>query len=159
MAKFWGSFSALPVDFIGIFLYYKVERKENQIAGKMTTSLEGRLMNTFVGAEYVMANTLIALKRKGEESITFERLREIGFQIQTSFNEKGLDAVILTSGDNISAAIFDFSDYFKYDDSDGKPTIFIQKDTTITDLENRFVGYLPVKILGVLLEEINRMVA
>lgn len=62
-------------------------------------------MNTFVGAEYVMANTLIALKRKGEESITFERLREIGFQIQTSFNEKGLDAVILTSGDNISAAI------------------------------------------------------
>ena len=40
-------------------------------------------MNTFVGAEYVMANTLIALKRKGEESITFERLREIGFQIQT----------------------------------------------------------------------------
>ena len=116
-------------------------------------------MNTFVGAEYVMANILIALKRKGEESITFERLREIGFQIQTSFNEKGLDAVILTSGDSISAAIFDFSDYFKYDDPDGKPTILIQKDTTITDLEKRFVGYLPVNILSVLLEEINRMVA
>lgn len=50
-------------------------------------------MNTFVGAEYVMANTLIALKRKGIDFITFEKLREIGFKIQTSFNKQGLDAI------------------------------------------------------------------
>ena len=42
-------------------------------------------MNTFVGAEYVMANALIALKRKGIDFITFDNLREIGFKIQTSF--------------------------------------------------------------------------
>ena len=34
-------------------------------------------MNTFVGAEYVMANTLIALKRKGINFITFEKLRNM----------------------------------------------------------------------------------
>ena len=77
-------------------------------------------MNTFVGAEYVMANTLIALKRKGINFITFEKLREIGFKIQTSFNEQGLDAIIMTSGDSISAAIFDFSDYFHYKEINGK---------------------------------------
>ena len=111
-------------------------------------------MNTFVGAEYVMANALIALKRKGTDFITFERLREIGFKIQTSFNEQ-----VLTSGDSISAAIFDFSDYFQYKEMDGVPAIEIHKDITITDLENRFVGYLPVDVLGVLLKEINKMVA
>lgn len=116
-------------------------------------------MNTFVGAEYVMANALIALKRKGTDFITFERLREIGFKIQTIFNEQGLDAVILTSGDSISVAIFDFSDYFQYKEIDGAPAIVIHKDTTITDLENRFVGYLPVDVLGVLIKEIDKMVA
>ncbi len=116
-------------------------------------------MNTFVGAEYVMANTLIALKRKGINFITFEKLREIGFKIQTSFNEQGLDAIIMTSGDSISAAIFDFSDYFHYKEINGNPAIEIQKDTTITDLENRFVGYLPVNVLGVLLDEINKVIA
>lgn len=34
MAKFWGSFSALPVDFIEIFLYHGVKQKENQIQEK-----------------------------------------------------------------------------------------------------------------------------
>ena len=116
-------------------------------------------MNTFVGAEYVMANALIALKRKGIDFITFDNLREIGFKIQTSFNEQGLDAVILPSGDSISAAIFDFSDYFQYKEIGGTPAIVIHKDTTIADLENRFVGYLPVDILGVLLKEINEIVA
>lgn len=116
-------------------------------------------MNTFVGAEYVMANTLIALKRKGIDFITFEKLREIGFKIQTSFNKQGLDAIIMTSGNSISAAIFDFSDYFQYKEIDGAPAIEIHKDTTIADLENRFVGYLPVDILGVLVKEIDKMVA
>lgn len=39
-------------------------------------------MNTFVGAEYVIANSLIALKKKGIDYITFSKLREIGFEIQ-----------------------------------------------------------------------------
>lgn len=34
-------------------------------------------MNTFVGAEYVIANSLIALKKKGIDYITFSKLREI----------------------------------------------------------------------------------
>lgn len=46
-------------------------------------------MNTFVGAEYVMANTLIALKRKGEESITFERLRGLDFKYKLLSMRKG----------------------------------------------------------------------
>ena len=77
-------------------------------------------MNTFVGAEYVIANSLIALKKKGIDYITFSKLREIGFEIQNLCNTNGVDAIILTFGDSISSAIYDFSDYFQYREVNSK---------------------------------------
>lgn len=119
-------------------------------------------MNTFVGAEYVIANALIALKRRGQDCITFEKLREIGVEIQRCCNERGVDAVILTSGDRIASAIYNFSDYFEYDETDDefrKPVIRIKKTATCGDLEQRFVGYLPVDVLRLLREKVGELVA
>ena len=116
-------------------------------------------MNTFVGAEYVIANSLIALKKKGIDYITFSILREIGFEIQNLSNTNGVDAIILTFGDSISSAIYDFSDYFQYREVNGEPAILIQKNTTIIDLQKRFVGYLPIDVLSILVNEIQKLVA
>lgn len=116
-------------------------------------------MNTLVGAEYVIANTLIALNKKGIESITFSKLREIGIQIQNICNDNGVDAVILTFGDSISSAIYDFSDYFQYREIKGEPSILIQTNATISDLQKRFVGYLPVDVLRILVNGIPKLVA
>lgn len=118
-------------------------------------------MNTFVGAEYVIANALIALKEK-QDYITFEKLREIGVKIQQSFNEHGVDAVILTTGDRIKSAIYNFSDYFEYDeigDDIPKPIIRIKKSTTCKDLEQRFMGYLPLDVLRLLQKKMLELVA
>ena len=116
-------------------------------------------MNTFVGAEYVIADSLIALKKKGIDYITFSKLREIGFEIQNLCNTNGVDAIILTFGDSISSAIYDFSDYFQYREVNGEPAILIQKNTTIIDLQKRFVGYLPIDVLSILVNEIQKLVA
>ncbi len=119
-------------------------------------------MDTFVGAEYIIANALIALSKKGHDSITFSKLRTIGVQVQQYCNEQGIDAVILTSGDKISAAIYDFSDYFEYAEAETplrEPMIRIRKNTPIAYLESRFVGYLPLDVIDVLTKKIPEFVA
>lgn len=119
-------------------------------------------MDTFVGAEYIIANALIALSKKGYDSITFNKLRTIGVQIQQYCNENGIDAVILTSGDKISAAIYDFSDYFEYAETETpvrEPMIRIRKNIPITQLKSRFIGYLPLEVIDVLMRKIPEFVA
>lgn len=119
-------------------------------------------MDTFVGAEYVIANALIALSKKGQDCISYSRLRSIGVKIQQYCNREGIDAVILTSSDKINTAIYDFSDYFEYIETDGdtsNPMIRIRKNTPITQLEKRFVGYLPVDIIKMLTAKIEEFVA
>ena len=39
------------------------------------------------------------------------------------------------------------------------PAILIQKNTTIIDLQKRFVGYLPIDVLSILVNEIQKLVA
>lgn len=119
-------------------------------------------MDAFVGAEYIIANALIALNKKGMDCISFSRLRDIGVQVQRYCNENGVDAVILTSGDSISNALYDFSDYFEYVESSPsshEPMICVRKGTPISRLEQRFIGYLPLNIVQVLLTQLPRFVA
>lgn len=119
-------------------------------------------MDTFVGAEYVIANALIALSKRGEDCISFSRLRSIGVKIQQYCNKEGIDAVILTSSDRITTAVYDFSDYFEYSEADGDtndPMIRVRKNTPIAQLEKRFVGYLPVDIIRMLTTKIEEFVA
>lgn len=120
-------------------------------------------MDAFVGAEYIIANALIVLsKKKGEDRISLSKLRFIGVQVQQYCNENGVDAVIMTSGLNISNAIYDFSDYFEYMEPaspNDEPMIRVRKGIPISRLEQRFIGYLPLEVVRVLLTELPKFVA
>ena len=71
-------------------------------------------MATFVGAEYIIANLLIAMKKyHKKESISLEELSSAGVYIQQLSIEESIDAIFLSSTDQLSTAIFDFSDYFE----------------------------------------------
>lgn len=114
-------------------------------------------MATFVGAEYIIANLLIAMKKaQKKESISLEELSSAGVYIQKSSIEKDVDAIFLSSTDQLSMAIFDFSDYFEYDENTQK--IYIVKTKKISDLESRFIGYLPFDVLTFLVKAANEAV-
>lgn len=117
----------------------------------------GRVMATFVGAEYIIANLLIAMKKKhNRDSISLEELSTAGVYIQRQSLEKDIDAIFLSSTDQLSTAIYDFSDYFQYDPD--QQEIFIVKTKKISDLESRFIGYLPFNVLTFLVEAANEAV-
>lgn len=120
--------------------------------------LEVEVMATFVGAEYIIANLLIAMKKNhNRDSISLEELSSAGVYIQKQSLEKDIDAIFLSSTDQLSTALFDFSDYFEYDAT--QQEIFVVKTKKITDLESRFIGYLPFTVLRFLVEVANEVVA
>lgn len=111
-------------------------------------------MVTFVGAEYIIANSLIALKkRKNRSNISLSELSDLGIFIQKRSVQKDVDAVFLISQDQMASALYDFSDYFGYDEVN--KTVFIKQTKQITDLASRFVGYLPWDVLSFLVEVTN----
>ena len=119
-------------------------------------------MDAFIGAEYIIANALITLIEKGQDSISISNVRSIGVQFQQYCNENNIDAVIMTSGLNISKAINDCSDYFEYVESalsGCEPAIRIRKGVSIARLKQRFVGYFPPKILRTILIEFPKFVS
>lgn len=109
-------------------------------------------MDISVGAEYVIANALIFLSQRGEDRISFDQIRSLGWNIQERCNEKGVDAIILTSGMDVQAAVYDFSDYFEYVNDD-KPMICVKKNVPIDNLKDRFVYYLPKHVAEVIENE------
>lgn len=114
-------------------------------------------MATFVGAEYIIANLLIAMKKNHKkESISLEELSSAGVYIQKLSIVEGIDAIFLASSDQLSMAIFDFSDYFEFDVSTQE--IRIVKTKKISDLESRFIGYLPFDVLKFLVEAADKAV-
>lgn len=109
-------------------------------------------MDISVGAEYVIANALIFLSQSGEDRISFDRIRSLGWSIQERCNEEGVDAIILTSGLDLQVAVYDFSDYFEYV-NDEKPMIGVKKNVPIENLKSRFMYYLPKKVAKVITDE------
>lgn len=99
-------------------------------------------MDISVGAEYVIANALILQGKKGVNEVPPDQLRNIGWKIQQQCNKTGVDAIILTSGLNLKAAVYGFSDYFEYVNT-GEPMIRIKKSVPIATLKKRFIYYLP----------------
>ena len=78
-------------------------------------------MATFVGAEYIIANVLIALKKfNKKDTITLDELSEAGIYIQKhSLSNNEIDAIFLSSSKQVVTALYDFSDYFEYDRENG----------------------------------------
>ena len=107
-----------------------------------------------MGAEYIIANSLIALqKKKGRREISLGELSDLGIYIQKMSVEKDIDAIFLTSQDQWEMAIYDFSDYFEYNRE--RQSICIKQTKKIVDLANRFMGYLPWEVLSFLVETTN----
>jgi len=114
-------------------------------------------MATFVGAEYIIANLLIAMKKKHEkEFISLEELSSAGIYIQKLSIEEGIDAIFLSSSDQLSMALFDFTDYFEFNAETQE--IRIVKTKKISDLESRFIGYLPFDVLTFLVDAAGKAV-
>ncbi len=107
-------------------------------------------MATFVGAEYIIANVLIALKKTNKKDVvTIDELSKAGVFIQKrSLSENEIDAIFLSSSEQVATALYDFSDYFEYDKDNN--SIRIVKTKNIQDLESRFIGYLPFNVLSFL---------
>ena len=119
------------------------------------------MINAFVGAEYVIANALIALEGiKKDPCISVSKIRSIGVQLQQFCNKNNIGAVIMTSGLHISNAIENFSDYFEYIEPisyDFEPAIRIQKGIPVSRLKQRFIGYFPLEVVRVLLTELPKL--
>ena len=116
-------------------------------------------MATFVGAEYIIANVLIALKKfNKKDTITLDELSEAGIYIQKhSLSNNEIDAIFLSSSKQVVTALYDFSDYFEYDRENG--SIRIVKTKNIKDLESRFIRYLPFNVLSFLVKITQQFVA
>lgn len=114
-------------------------------------------MTTFVGSEYIIANLLIAMmKNHNRNSISFEEVCRACEYIQEQSLKKDIDAIFLSSTDQLSMAIFGFSDYFEYNSDQRK--ISIVKTKKIFDLKNRFIGYLPFDVLTFLVDATDNAV-
>lgn len=118
-------------------------------------------MCAFVGAEYLIANALIALKTKGINEISFCKLNGYGVTVERQCSEKNIEVVLLLSSDKINDAIYNFSDYFSLgvDETTGESVVKIKKDTDVTDLKERFIGYLPLDVIKILLKEARSIAA
>lgn len=112
-------------------------------------------MTTFVGAEYIIGNVLIAQKKRNFNAVTFEQVRTVGRKLQEYCNNVGIDAVFVTSGDNISIAIDEFPEYFEMVKIRTDHVVQVKPNILISQLESRFVGYLPLEVLTVMAEKIS----
>lgn len=112
---------------------------------------------TYVGAEYIIANLLIALKRRKNRLFTsLGELMDLGSYIQQMSIEKDINAAFLISSDQIENATNGFSDYFEY--SRVNNTICIKQQHCVKDLESKFVGYLPWEVTAFLVTTIDEFV-
>lgn len=113
--------------------------------------MEANNMATFVGAEYIIANVLIALKKANKkEVISLDELSQAGIYIQKMCMQDDIDAIFLSSSEQVANALYDFSDYFEYDKDSN--SIKVVKTKNIDDLESRFLGYLPFNVLSFLVK-------
>jgi hypothetical protein len=114
-------------------------------------------MKTFISAEYTMANILIAMhKQKHQNSISIEDLNTVANNINNQALEQNIDAIFLISNDEITHAIFEYTDYFEYNINTKTVSIAKNKDTAA--LSSRFMGYMPFDILLFLTKASNEAV-
>ena len=109
-------------------------------------------MTNFVGAEYVIATMLIEKVKAGKKFVSMDDLNSYCIYVQRMANNQNVDAVFLTSKSQLFNAIYDFSDYFtsNFDSNGDLESITLEHSKDISDLEYRFMGYLPKTIFEVL---------
>ena len=68
-------------------------------------------MTTFIGAEYVIAYTLINKLKRGLDAVTFQEVRDFANKFQIELNKNDIDAVVINH--SLPDAVYQFSEYFE----------------------------------------------
>jgi len=100
---------------------------------------------TFVGSEYLIAYGLLHQLQNGKGSIMFSELIDFARRLQNTFNEQGVDAVVIYS--ELRKAVYDNPDYFECVNTGNIPYVRCKYGIGKQDLEKRFIGYLPFKVI------------
>ena len=116
-------------------------------------------MDVFVGAEYIIANALIALGKNGIDQIKLSTLQSFSIELQRLCVENSIDAVFLFSADRVSAAVCNFSEYFTFIDNTEEPAIGLNPTAKTENLEKRFIGYLPIALLKIIINTAQELKA
>ena len=112
-------------------------------------------MTTFVGAEYVIANILIAEELNyHNDSISIEQLMSAISYIQNLAKERGIAAEFCVSYPDLMKAIDSFSDYFNFNNQ----IVSIAPGRKLDDLKSRFIGYLPLYVISFLVDASKKAV-
>lgn len=107
-------------------------------------------MTAFIGGEYLIAFGLMKAISEGNDSASFEELRNLSHKMQKRFNELDVDAVIIDS--NLIDDLCSFVRYFEFVTLNHIPYVKCRAGISMHDLQQRFVGYLPVPVLSVMME-------
>lgn len=107
-------------------------------------------MTTFVGTEFVIGFGLIKKLRQGKSEIFREELWQMAQNLQNRCNTSGVDAVVLTDFD---WAIASYPDYFVEDQN---RCVKCAPGVRLGQLEERFMGYLPLEVMIIIAQECLR---
>lgn len=116
-------------------------------------------MGTIVGAEYLIANALIALGQSGVDQISVQELRDFGISVQQRCVDENVDAVFLVADGYVEAAVYNFSDYFKYKKENGIEYITINNNKPLDDIKKRFMGFIQPDALVILIQAAQTLVS
>ena len=110
-------------------------------------------MTTFIGAEYIIAYTLITKIQSGFDTATFQEVRDFGTKLQNELNKNNIDAVVISH--SLPDVIEQFSEYFDIVVLNNCSYIKCKRGVYLSQLESRFLGYLPLNILSIVDDIIN----
>ncbi len=111
---------------------------------------------TFIPAEYILGNIMVAMYKIGVEKISVRELFEISSFVQQSANESNANIVILLDSSKINDLKLNFSEYFTINDE--FDFVEINSERNIVDLQARFIGYIPFESLIFLIQQINEYI-
>ena len=104
-------------------------------------------MTTFIGAEYVIAYTLMNKMQKGFDAVTFQEVRDFGNKLQIELNKNNIDAVVISH--SLPDVVYQFSEYFEEVSLNNDNYIKCKRGVNLSNLESRFMGYLPLYIINI----------
>lgn len=103
-------------------------------------------MTVFIGQEYLIGSCLLWKLRNGNESISFPEVRHTARVLQEALNAANVDAIVIDH--SLMQTITEFRNYFQMAEINGVPYVKCSPGVTTGMLERRFVGYLPLEVLG-----------
>ena len=107
-------------------------------------------MTSFISGEYLIAFGLMKALQDGNDSVSFQELRNLARTMQKRFNESDIDAVIIDS--NLIDDLYTFDRYFDFVTLNHVPYAKCKPGIGMQNLQNRFVGYLPITVLCAMME-------